>query len=92
MPFILTLLATLVRQNGAGGVLIAGMSFIGGIIGTWFFLAVGSDGSLTTLSGGVANVIASASTANVWAFLTYLPLSFALMAFMAAMYRGWESF
>ena len=93
MPLILTLLAILANIKGAGGLLLAGMSALGGLIAGYFFLAVASDGSLSTLSGGVVNVLASAtsSTSPVWNFVILLPLSLAFFAMMASMYRGWQS-
>ena len=91
MPLILTLLALLSHTDGLGGYLLAGMSAIGGVIGIWFFTALGSDGSLTEYSGGTMQVIASASTANLWTYLTLLPMTFGLMSFLAALYRGYKA-
>jgi hypothetical protein len=91
-PLVFSVFAVVTKAKDAGGFLVAIMAFGAGVVGVWFFLAVGSDGSLTELSNGVSNVIASAATSTVWSFLTLMPLLLSLMAFFAGMYRGYEAF
>ena len=92
VPFCLTLLAVLVPAKKAGGILLAGMSAVGGLVGVYFFLGVGSDGSLTQYSGTTLVYLASATLNQfTWNFVPYLPLALGFMSFMAAMYRVVEA-
>ena len=91
-PLLTTIIALLGKADGVGGILMAGFSMIGGITGIWLFTALGADGSITEISAGSSVIIASAANAQVWNFITMIPLGFALLAFMAAMYRGYQSF
>ena len=86
LPFILTLLAMLVKLDKWGNFLLAGFSSMGGLVGVYFFLGVASSGSL--FSGTTLLTSAATATAFEWDVMTYLPLIFALMAFMAAIYSA----
>jgi hypothetical protein len=67
---------------------------MGGVVGIYVFLGLGSDGDLTeTTSAGVIIQLASATiNANTWFFLTTLALIFSLTAFLAALYRVYRGF
>jgi hypothetical protein len=62
------------------------MSAMGGVVGVYFFLGVGSDGSLFS---GTQPLASASINIQTWQFITYLPLIFALFAFMAAAYSVW---
>lgn len=89
IPFLLTLLALLADMDKIGSYLLSGFSAMGGIVGVYFFAAVGADGSL--VSGTQLLTSAAAATAQTWQVIVLLPLVFALMAFMSAIYRGWKA-
>lgn len=87
VPFVLTILALLTKLDKVGNYLLAGFSAMGGVVGIYFFLGVGADGDL--VSGSTLLTSAASSTAQTWQFILLLPLIFALMAFMSAIYSAW---
>lgn len=92
MPLLLALLAVLASLDKVGDYMIAGFSAMGGIVGVWVFLGVGSDGDITQQNGASLIPIASGTLNQAsWNYITLLPMIFALMAFMAAIYRAWKA-
>lgn len=92
LPFVLTLIAIIAPvRDKYGRYLLAGICAMGGVVGIWLFLGIGSDGDLTQLSGSTTFVVASA-TQNIasWNVATLLPLIFTLMSFMTAAYRAFQ--
>jgi hypothetical protein len=86
LPFILTLLALLVKMDKWGNFLLGGFSSMGGLVGVYFFLAVGQSGSL--FSGATLLTSAASGTAFEWDVITYIPLIFGFMAFISAIYSA----
>lgn len=66
----------------------------GVIIGLFFSISLLADGSITAVSGGVATVIASASTAGTssWQFISLIPQFFTIMAFVIVVYKVAKAF
>jgi hypothetical protein len=81
---ILTLLG-LVKGNVEWSVF-PGMAII---IGLFLHIALLADGSITQLSGGVVNTVASASTnvTSVWNFVEWTPAIFTIGAFLVVVYK-----
>jgi hypothetical protein len=90
VPFLLTLMALLVDLDAVGDYLLAGFAAMGGVVGVYFFLGVGSDGDL--VSGSTLLTSAATATALTWQFVVMLPMVFSLMAFCAGIYRAWKGF
>lgn len=78
-------------MKGVGGYLLAGMSAMGGVVGIYFFAAVGQDGDLTQLLGSTNQVLVSASSPLSWQVVTLIPLILGLLSFMAAVYRAYDA-
>jgi hypothetical protein len=67
---------------------------MGIIIGLFLTIALLADGSLTQLSGGVDNVIASASLngTSVWQFIEWTPMTLTIGAFLTVVYKVGSAF
>ena len=87
---LILMLAGLI-QKGPEWAVFPGMGIV---IGVYLTLALLADGSLTQLSGGTSNVIASASTngTSVWNFIEWTPMTFTLGAFLIAVYKVASAF
>lgn len=89
VPLIFTVIALLAPARGVQALLIAGLTAIGGLVAVYFFLGVGSDGSITEYAGTTIEYLASATlNQSTWYFFTALPLVLGFAAFMAALYRA----
>lgn len=90
-PLVLALIALL----GGGGlfrsVALALISALGGFIAVFSFLAIGSDGSLTSNFTGTANVLAT-SSGNVftWDAVILIPGILATVCFIIALGKGFR--
>jgi hypothetical protein len=64
------------------------------IIGLYLTIAVGSDGSLTQVSGGstVAIVSASGTGTGAWTFVFLIPMLFAISSGLVTIYKVGKSF
>ena len=67
---------------------------MGIVIGLYLHIALLADGSITQLSGGVSNTIASASTnvTSVWNFIEWTPAIFTIGAFLIVVYKVGATF